>query len=177
MFPARPLAIAACSRLKPSGSIVISRIAPALAAPAPESAPLLGFLPGGATHNRNWILVDRSAGTLSVMAGQLGVSSFEAHGLDKIPAGRYQVLHKQARPLWYANDAYFTARGLPVPPEGSSERYLKGALGEAALYLDRDTPIYSSAFASDEVGGIRLSASDLEAVFSAVEVGAAIELR
>jgi hypothetical protein len=50
-------------------------------------------------------------------------------------SGNYNVILKQKRPLWYAPDNYYTERNLPLPGEGASERYLKGALGEYAIYL------------------------------------------
>ena len=85
-------------------------------------------------------------------------------------------MHKQRNPLWYAPDSYFKARLLPLPAEGDRSRFRRGALGEFVLFVDKDTPIHSGPFGSEEIGGIRLEEDDISRLYYQLELGATIRV-
>lgn len=173
------------------GKIVISRPAPALserlpavagaglAGALPES--LLGFMPvksdKRAERAGSWLSINLKTLEINLMTGEKEIGSLSGQGIGKLSPGTYKLLHKQRQPLWHAPDAYFVSRGLPVPPNGDKARLRRGALGEYVLFLNETTPIHSGPIWSDEVGGVRMTESDLAKLYNALEIGATIEVR
>ncbi len=162
-----------------SGSLVLARPLPAVTSPQAGSA--LGFwswYPAYAAAEQAALVVDRNAKTLVLDSGSGEVVSIDQVDVPpSIPAGNYQVLHKQQNPLWYAPDSYFKARNLPVPSQGDRSRYRRGALGEYAVFINQETPIHCGAVSSEEVGGIRLSGDDLARIYFTIQVGDSIEIK
>jgi lipoprotein-anchoring transpeptidase ErfK/SrfK len=91
--------------------------------------------------------------------------------------GTFSISRKEVNPLWKAPPTYFLRRGLPLPPEGSRERGIRGALGEHAIFIDEGRAIHSGPVWSDDVGGIKISRDDMALLFDSVPVGATVEVR
>lgn len=142
-----------------------------------DSASLLGFLPLPPTQAAVWLSVDTRAGKLSLMRGSALAIEVPGAGLDGLKPGIYSVLHKQTDPLWYAPDSYFERRGLPVPPEGDRARLRRGALGERAVFLDKDTPLHSGPTWSPEVGGVQIAPADLGSLYDQLAIGTKVEVK
>lgn len=102
----------------------------------------------------------------------------ESEGFDasKLPAGTYTIAHKQRNPLWYAPDEYFSARGLKVPDQGDKMRFLRGAYGDFALFLDADKAIHSGPFDLQEISGIRCEEKEMSKIFYSMEVGDRVQI-
>lgn len=158
-----------------SGQIVISRPAPE--ASAPRSLNMMGFVPVLGTHVGNWLSVNRADKNLSLMEGNRVISSSKIKGADSLTPGSFQVLHMQRNPLWYAPDSYFTNRHLVVPPQGDKDRFRRGALGEFAIFLNKETPIHSGPVWSEEIGGVKVEEADLSKIYYQLQVGSIIEVK
>lgn len=158
------------------GMIVLARPAPQIA-PFTPSERMLAFMPLPAALVGSWLSIDTREGLVKLMTGQSALSTFRAEGLESLPAGSYQVLHKQKDPLWYAPDSYFESRALAVPPQGDKSRYRKGALGDFVIYIARDIPIHDAPLWTAEVGGVRIPSSELSGVYDRLEIGAQVEIR
>jgi hypothetical protein len=91
--------------------------------------------------------------------------------------GSYAVALKQNDPLWYAPPTYFLRRGIQVPADGTKARFMRGALGSKAIFLDREIPIHSGPVWTEEIGGLRVSADDMARIFDAVTVGGRVDVR
>jgi lipoprotein-anchoring transpeptidase ErfK/SrfK len=98
-------------------------------------------------------------------------------GAKHLRPGSFSVTQKENDPLWYAPKEYFMKRALPVPPEGSRERFKRAALGNQTLYLNDQTPIHSGPVWMNEIGGVRLNSSAMSELYSMVQVGARVEVR
>ena len=168
------------------GILALSRPMPepiALAA-ALDSAPvnnMLGFVPASiapavVAPAGTWLSINRRDKTVSLMEGSKASITVHGDGIEQLKAGSFHLLHKQRSPLWYAPDAYFTERGLAVPPEGDRERYRRGALGEFAMFLDKDTPLHAGIVWTDDVGGIRVDENDLARLYYSLDVGSTIKI-
>ncbi len=156
------------------GLISITRLAPS-AISSPRS--VLGFIPVDSDRQGKWLSIDASKGVISLMEGQETIASAQTDGKIKLEPGRYTILHKQRSPLWYAGDSYFTKRGLEVPGAGDKSRYRRGALGDFALFIDKETSLHSSLVWSDEVGGLRVSDEELRKIYYSVDIGSLIEIK
>lgn len=161
---------------KKDGSIVLSRVAP-VPVLNESKGELLGFLPQKSRSADHWLAINKSTRTIEVMNGDQALISLKSEGVEQLQPGRYQVIHKQKDPLWYAPDKYFTSRLINVPPEGSKERYRKGALGDFVVYFDPALPIHSSPVPSDEVGGVRLGSTDMSRLYYSLDIGSVVEVR
>jgi hypothetical protein len=161
-----------------AGSIVLSRPAPLTS--SLSSAPL-GFLPlsNSAVNSKPSLVIDKTAKTLTLTNGTSNRTipvSFSNFSLN----GTVSIAHKQKKPVWYASDEYFVSRNLAIPAEGHADRYLRGALGNKALFLDQKNAIFASpvsGMADSPVSGIMLASSDLELIFDEVPVGTEIVLK
>lgn len=91
--------------------------------------------------------------------------------------GRHSVSLIQRSALWYAPDSYFENRGLSLPPSGSKERYLRGALGELAIFLDSGFVLHSGEVRCEEVLGFQVNGATLEKVADSLDVGSVIEFK
>lgn len=158
-----------------SGSIVLARPMPETRAVGPLS--MFGFLPASLSQAGSWVQIDTQAKKLSLMDGDKVVFEAAADGADHLAPGKYQVLHKQRSALWYAPDAYFTSRSLPVPPEGDRARFRRGALGDFAIFLGKDLPVHSGPVWSSEIGGVRLEEAEISRLYYSIDVGGAVEVK
>jgi hypothetical protein len=87
-----------------------------------------------------------------------------SHVGESVPSGAYKVGLIQRNPRWYAPDAYYTSRNLKVPPAGSAPRFLKGALGVGAIFLQPlnalntllQIPLHCAKEYTADVGGVQL---------------------
>jgi hypothetical protein len=107
-----------------------------------------------------------------------GKESASAQLLDVagLKAGTYTLAHKQRNPLWYAPQEYFSARGMPVPSEGDKNRFLRGAYGDFALFIDAETAIHSGPFDLEELTGARCEEKDMSKIFYSLEIGDSIQI-
>ena len=158
------------------GMIVLARPAPAVA-PFSPSERMLAFMPLPLALTGPWLSVDTREGLIKLMSGDHALSTFRGEGLEKLPTGSFQVLHKQKDPLWYAPDSYFQSRSLAIPPQGDKSSYRKGALGDSVIYIARDIPIHDGPLWSPEVGGIRVPENDFLGIYERLEIGSQVEIR
>ena len=92
------------------------------------------------------------------------------------PRGVFRVLRKVRHPVWTKPDWAFVEEGESIPPARSPQRVVEGYLGEYALYIGDGYMIHGTLYTrtlgkSVTHGCIRLDDEDLEAVYSAAEVG------
>ncbi len=99
-----------------------------------------------------------------------------SHADKKIRPGSYRVQLISSSPVWYAPNTYYERRSLPTPPEGSIQRYLKGALGNHAIFLDSSLAVHSAMEWSEDVGGIQVSNEVFEHLLSHLDVGDVVEI-
>ena len=161
------------------GVLALVRSAPAIS--QNRQSPLLGFVPLASVHQGSWLSINKAEHKLALYDGENLVAASELSGsesgLDFLAPGSYQVLHKQRAPLWYATDAYYSRRGLNAPPQNDRNRYLKGALGEFALFIAKDLPLHSGPVWTEEVGGVRLNETDISRIYYSLPVGAVVEVK
>lgn len=170
----RPIAEPEGADVKSNGLISLTRLAPTVTN-TPHS--VLGFIPVDSDRVGKWISIDASKGLITLMEGQEAIASAQAEGKMKLEPGRYNILHKQRSPLWYAGDSYFLKRGLSVPGSGDKIRYRRGALGDFALFIDKETSLHSSPVWTDEVGGLRISDEEIRKIYYSVDIGSLIEIK
>lgn len=172
----------------PSGTIILSREIPAREEIALSSAdeaqllsPILGYIPPIMSFlpadNEFWLELDRQKKTISLYKGSSLLKTIPGEGRIDLAPGQYALQHKQKHPLWYAPDSYFQKRNLEVPPAGHKLRYRRGALGNYVLFPTTTFPIHSAAFWDDDVGGLRISQSDLSSFFSELPLGLSIVVK
>lgn len=146
-----------------------------------EMAPLLGYLPPIAsylpTENEVWVQIDRQTMRIAIYRGNTLVKEFGAEGSVSLNPGDYFVQLKQKDPVWYAPDAYFSARELVVPTADDRVRYRRGALGKFAIYPTDNFAIHSAPVFSPEVGGIRVSSADLASIYYLIPLGAPVVVK
>ena len=63
---------------------------------------------------------------------------------------------------------------MPVPPAGSKARYLRGALGEYAIYLDSELAIHNASIWCDEVGGVKVDGQLAQNILKSVQPGSLV---
>jgi hypothetical protein len=163
-----------------NGQITLSRSMPAVTNTDAKNENMLGFVPVIASRTSNWLEISLKDKSLKLMNGTKELASSQLdlnETFSGIEPGNYQVLHMQKNPLWYAPDSYFTSRGLNLPPQGDKNRYRRGALGEYAIYIKKDTPIYSGPVLLDDIGGIRVEEKKLSSVYYQLQVGSLVEVK
>ena len=101
----------------------------------------------------------------------------KTEGTQYLKEGSFSVTQKEQRALWYAPKEYFINRALPVPAEGSRERFKRAALGSQTLFLNDQTPIHSGPVWLKEIGGVRVKSSAMSEIYSMVQVGTRVEVR
>lgn len=97
------------------------------------------------------------------------------------PRGMFRIQQKRVNPVWSKPDWAFIEEGLPVPPQGSAERFERGVLGEYALsigngYLIHGTPYQRLLGLPVSHGCVRLGKDDLEEVYRTLAVGSQVFL-
>ena len=153
------------------GMIAMSRPLPSIN--STSSLTGLGFIPSA---KGSWLAIDRGTGEVQLMEEKKSISSAFGVGANRLQPGTYEIQHKQRNAPWYAPDAYYKARGLPVPPEGDKTRYMRGALGEFVLYIDKSTPIHSGPIWNPEIGGVKVDEITLAKIYYSLEVGDTIRV-
>ena len=123
------------------------------------------------------LTIDTSKHSITIHREGHAPLELKAQGAYAMKHGTFSIARKEVNPLWQAPPTYFLRRGLSVPPEGSPERAMRGALGTQALFLDGERAIHSGPVWNDDVGGIKLSSQDMALLFDAVMVGATVEVR
>jgi hypothetical protein len=157
-----------------SGSLVLSRPAPRRSVASRPSL-ALGFSPR--QDSAVSLEIDTGLG-VGVLRSNNGIqSNVPMLSVSDLPPGKYTVVHKQHRPAWYAPDEYFVRRNLPVPPQGDATRYLRGALGERAIYLDDQRSLHASPIECDEVRGVRMKETEIARLFDSLPVGSTVLVR
>jgi hypothetical protein len=141
------------------------------------SAQALGFVPTEAVHDGSWVSIDSKSGMVRLMSGSDEIRSGVAEGAKSLRSGTFQLRHKQRSALWHAPESYFSSRGLSVPSNGAKDRFLRGALGEFSLFIDKTTPIHSGPLWTPELGGLKVDENLLSSMYYSLEVGAPIEIR
>lgn len=158
------------------GVLALVRAAPA-ASVGKDSGRLFGFVPLVSLHQGTWLSIKRDEKKIELFDGDRLLSSTDTPGLDRMTPGTYQVLHKQKAPLWYASDEYYQKRGMAVPPQGDRSRYLRGALGDFAIFIDKDLPLHSGPVWTPEVGGLRLDEASISRIYYTLSVGSIVEIK
>lgn len=162
-----------------NGVLALSRPVPEVGVkPLPRAQSMLGFMPTTHTQEAASVTISRTSNMLELSgAGDSGPRTFPIEGAQNLPVGTYSVLLKQQDPLWYAPDRYFTSRELDIPGQGEKERFRRGALGSHALFLSGETPIHAGPLWSEEIGGVRIEPTAMQALFAALQVGSRVEVR
>ncbi len=135
---------------------------------------MTGILPAA---NEIWLEIDSSKKTMSLIKGEERLKTISMQGQIPLAPGKYALQYKQHFPTWYAPNSYFEKRNLQVPSEQDQGRYLKGALGEYALYPTSSVIIHSSPIWSDEIGGLRVKKDEIAEVFSQLSLGSSIVVK
>lgn len=133
--------------------------------------PMTGILPAA---NEIWLEIDGKNKTMTLIKGEQRLKAVPMQGQIPLAPGKYALQYKQHFPTWYAPNSYFEKRNLQVPGEQDQGRYLKGALGEYALYPTSSVVIHSSPIWSDEIGGLRVQKDEIAEVFSQLSLGSSI---
>jgi L,D-transpeptidase YbiS len=145
------------------------------------------------TPRKPYLIVDSANNRIYLMSGKKlihqGICSTGSYVLlkagdkrewvFKTPKGRFYVQLKEERPVWHKPDWAFIEEGLPVPPEGSKERFETGVLGDYALHLGDGYMIHGTLYKRllgmpVTHGCIRLDDPDLEIVYKNLAIGSAV---
>ena len=144
-------------------------------------APLIGYFPPAAAYlpaeNETWLEVIKDEKKIVLRKGKESVKEIAGEGEINIKPGEYYLQHKQKQPLWYAPDDYFAKRKLQTPDTQNRLRYRKGALGQYVLYPTTAFAIHCAPIWSEDVGGLRVSLSELSSIYYMLPVGAPIVVR
>ena len=60
------------------------------------------------------------------------------------PKGMFRIQRMEKDPLWEAPDWHFIEKGVPVPPENSPRRLMRGVMGSTAIYLGDGIAIHGT---------------------------------
>jgi len=60
------------------------------------------------------------------------------------PRGMFRIQRMEKDPLWEAPDWHFVEKGLPIPPQNSPSRLMKGVMGTTAIYLGDGIAIHGT---------------------------------
>jgi hypothetical protein len=166
-----------------NGALMVARPVPHRALIAQHnsgvgSVDALGFAPSllkGAPQEqgRAAIVVSKSRRTVELLRGTEVITStpIDARSAESLTPGTFKVMLEQRDPVWYATTEYYTARNLTIPSEGNRERFLKGALGDYAIFLTKDTAIHTAAVRSPEVKGVIVDEATMSAIAAVVAPG------
>lgn len=146
-----------------------------------QLAPLVGYFPPAPTYlpadNETWLEINQKTKVLTLYKGKGVVKEMHSEGNVSIATGDYYLQHKQKQPLWYAPNEYFAKRQLSIPSSSDRLRYRRGALGQFALFPTTTFPIHCAPLWTEDVGGLRLSATDLASIYYMLPVGAPIVVK
>ncbi|MGD8319782.1 MAG: L,D-transpeptidase [Gemmatimonadota bacterium] len=60
------------------------------------------------------------------------------------PRGMFRIQRMEKDPLWEAPDWHYVEKGLPIPPENSPARLMRGVMGSTAIYLGDGIAIHGT---------------------------------
>jgi len=158
-----------------SGSLALSRPMPQPSR-GPSQTTLVPTSTATATDITT-LIISRHDRTLTAIRPGVSPLVIKTDGAQHLHTGSFSVTQKELDPLWYAPKEYFMKRALPVPPEGSRERFKRAALGTQTIYLNDQTPIHSGPIWMREIGGVRVDATQMKELYSMIQVGARVEVR
>lgn len=158
-----------------SGSLALSRPVP-LASRVKSGAPTIPQDPSVGAEIAQ-IIISRTDKTITAIQPGSSPMVFKSEGAQYLTTGSFSVTLKEDKPLWYAPNSYFVNRSLEVPDQGSRSRFMRAALGRRALYLNDQTPIHCGPIWLQEIGGVRLRQSEMDQLYSMVNVGTRVEIR
>ncbi len=98
------------------------------------------------------------------------------HWYFESPAGSQTVLGKERNPVWIRPDWSYAEENMPVPPENSPERIVRGVLGKYALLLGNGYKIHGTKWTNllgthFTHGCISVGAKNLEILYNSVKIG------
>jgi hypothetical protein len=172
-----------------SGSLALSRPLPGLPSPSssakagaaalqsPENALASALTDSSTEGGATSITILKREGTLTASRPGSTPLVLKTDGTQYLREGSFSVTQKEEGPLWYAPKEYFTSRALPIPPEGSRQRFKRAALGSRAIYLNDQTPIHSGPVWLKEIGGVRVNSSAMNELYSMIQVGTRVDIR
>jgi hypothetical protein len=170
-----PKGSSADNRWLQSGSLALSRPMPN---PSRPTTPLEQASTGSATSSDSAaLIISRRDSTLTAVRPGAAPLVIKTDGAQHLHSGSFSVTQKELDPLWYAPKEYFMKRALPIPPEGSRERFKRAALGSQTIYLNDQTPIHSGPVWMREIGGLRVNSSAMNELYSMIQVGTRVEVR
>lgn len=155
------------------GMMMIARPLPAVTAVSPGK--LLAFMPLPEPEGP-WLKINRASSLIQLIEADQILASAKGDNFQSLPSGRFEVVHKQRRAPWHASSDYFNARKLAVPPSGASTRFLRGALGEFAIFLTKDLPVHSGPVSSPEIGGAKVAEKELSRIYYQIDVGTTVTI-
>jgi len=60
------------------------------------------------------------------------------------PKGMFRIQRMEKDPLWEAPDWHFIEKGVPIPPDNSPARLMRGVMGSTAIYLGDGIAIHGT---------------------------------
>lgn len=162
------------SSLLQSGVIAISRPIPAPIIRADRGPQKTESIPVSTVES---VIISRVDETITTFNSDGKPVVFRAEGTADLKPGAFTITAKEEHPLWYAPTSYFEKRLMPVPQEGSRDRFRRAALGNKALFLNNSTPIHSGPIWMEEIGGLRVKRSDMPTLFAMLDIGTRVEVR
>jgi lipoprotein-anchoring transpeptidase ErfK/SrfK len=60
------------------------------------------------------------------------------------PKGMFRIQRMEKDPLWEAPDWHFIEKGVPIPPDNSPVRLMRGVMGSTAIYLGDGIAIHGT---------------------------------
>ena len=157
-----------------NGMIAISESLPTIKSDL--SPQIVTFLAADNKIDGNWLLVDTRRRTLSIKNGDTTLDTVAIQGNIGVRPGMYSVFYKEESPLWYATDNYYYSRNMTPPEQFSKERYVKGALGNFAIFLSENIAIHDSKISTFDVQGLRIDSNDIKKVYSSLKSGALVRV-
>lgn len=154
-----------------------------------DSVGRVGLQPSTASEDSLYLVVDTHTNQLFVRRGSAllrtcpaatgsnrALSGGGQRWFFATPRGQMTVRDKRVDPVWIKPDWAFIEVGDVPPPAGSSERFVRGHLGEYALILGGGIMIHGttdlrSLGRNASHGCIRLGREDLRYVYQATEIG------
>ena len=152
-----------------NGMIAISESLPTIKSDL--SPQIVTFLAADNKIDGNWLLVDTRRRTLSIKNGDTTLDTVDIQGNMGVRNGMYRVFYKEEYNIWYDY-----SRNMTPPEQFSKERYVKGALGNFAIFLSENIAIHDSKISTFDVQGLRIDSNDIKKVYSSLKSGALVRV-
>ncbi|MBP9837365.1 MAG: L,D-transpeptidase [Proteobacteria bacterium] len=144
-------------------------------------APIIGYFPPSISYlpadNEVWLEINKDNAKVTLYKGKNPVKEMPVEGKINLNPGDYFLQKKQKEPVWYAPDTYFSTRKLNVPSADDKLRYRKGALGKFAIFPTTTFPIHCASIWSEDVGGLRVTQTDLASIYYMLQIGAPVVVK